>query len=271
MSHILNESLFSIRQIASASGLSRAMIIKLEEAGFLKPVKINPKNGYRYYDALSVSKLHQYKMMRDIQLSQQDIFNYYQQNLNPDSILEALNTRIHMMERFRDELALRHNRENNYCISEITLPASTAFCRTEKVDSIPDSYIFALNVHHEAIEKGFRISYQEMPFTERYDTETAGRKKKEEPYLLKICIPVDPTCKGREGTEFFPETKALSILYYGGFDEFNHMWKLLWDDFHKRKLTPAGKGRGIGVLFPYVDPELPLDQLTARFAIPVNT
>lgn len=45
--HALEPEQYSIRQVAKACGLSRAMILKLEAEGFLTPRKINPETGYR--------------------------------------------------------------------------------------------------------------------------------------------------------------------------------------------------------------------------------
>lgn len=269
MSHVRNSTLFTIRQTAKASGLSRAMILKLEKAGFLTPTEVNAETGYRYYDSLSVSKLQQYQMMRRIAMPQQLIFDYYRRELEPDVILDYLTEHIRLMERFREEMNLRHDRGNHRRVSELILPACAAYCETDDVDSVADSYVFALNVHHAAIERGLALSDHELPFTERFDTRIAGRGGPASPYRLKVCLPVSPEHIGEPGVERFPETRALCILYYGGFDEYNEMWRVLWDEFNRRGLTPAGPGRGIGVLFPYVEPGMRMDRLTARFAIPI--
>lgn len=45
-SHAMEPALFSVRQVSEAVGLSRSMLVELEQKGFLMPARVNPKTGY---------------------------------------------------------------------------------------------------------------------------------------------------------------------------------------------------------------------------------
>ena len=55
---------FTIKEFAKACGLSRTTLIRMEESGFIKPCKVDPVTGYRYYDAVNVTELVQYKFLQ---------------------------------------------------------------------------------------------------------------------------------------------------------------------------------------------------------------
>ena len=53
--------LFSMKEITNACGVSRSTLLRMEEDGFLKPYKIDPESGYRYYDLQNVAAVGQYQ------------------------------------------------------------------------------------------------------------------------------------------------------------------------------------------------------------------
>ena len=52
-----NRKLFTIKEMTQACGVSRTTLIRMEEDGFLKPYRVDPDSGYRYYDLQNVTEL----------------------------------------------------------------------------------------------------------------------------------------------------------------------------------------------------------------------
>ena len=71
-----DEKLYTTREVAKICGISRATLLRMEEAGFDTPRKINPESGYRYYDAMNILKIQRYLSLTRLGLRQRDIKGY---------------------------------------------------------------------------------------------------------------------------------------------------------------------------------------------------
>lgn len=69
---MLEETCFSVRQLAAAAGVSTRTLHYYDEIGLLKPVR-NPDNQYRQYDRDAMLRLQHILFLRELGLSLEDI------------------------------------------------------------------------------------------------------------------------------------------------------------------------------------------------------
>ena len=85
--------LFTITEVARACGVSRSTLLRMEESGFLKPFRVDPETGYRYYDLSAVSAVGQYQMLQSIGLTRKEIGDVYYERIDSSDFLEMLRQR----------------------------------------------------------------------------------------------------------------------------------------------------------------------------------
>ena len=269
----LSPELFSIRQVCDACGISRAMLIKLENAGFLVPAQVNAKTGYRWYDLYNVSKLQQYQNLRSLGLSLKEIEAVY----SPDSadaerVLSTMKDRLQQLLRCIDELSLRLGRQENAIFSVMELPELTCLCGRGRFSSMREKERFTYGLHAEVAKRGLRLLPSEPIFTLREDTRDEHADEK--PHEITVCIPIDPAfLQGRntENVEVIPACHALSLLLRGDYrspEMLSRAHTAIWAEMDRRGLTADGPLRTLGLLAPYVNIRIETSESVLRFAVP---
>ena len=82
------------------------------------------------------------------------------------------------------------------------------------MDPPPAIVRVGFNAHSDAVQHGYRLLSTEPLFSMRMDYGM--------PFTSTICIPLDPrelTDSSPDYIKTIPGCKALSMLYYGGYDE----------------------------------------------------
>lgn len=267
----VGRELFSIGQACAACGLSRSMLIKLENAGFLRPCKIDSHTGYRYYDMFDISRLQQYQTLRLLGLSTSEVMDYYgNDERHKQTILANMRERLQTLERSVEELSVRLERREELTFSLLDLPDLTCYCQTVTCTQPLDAERHAFEAHTETVRRGWRMLPGESIFTIR-----TGADPLVTPYEVKICIPLDPQSLGRGprgDVELIPGGRALSVLYYGSYEQSRSLIDViaqLMAEVERRGLTPAGAVRSVGVVAPYVGREFAEKDSVFRFAVPV--
>ncbi|MDO5574557.1 MAG: MerR family transcriptional regulator, partial [bacterium] len=74
------KDLFPITMAATACGVSRSTLMRLEEKGLLTPVYTAPDSGRRYYDNHNVSRILQIQRFQTMGFSTAEIYDYYASN-----------------------------------------------------------------------------------------------------------------------------------------------------------------------------------------------
>ncbi len=69
----MKDQLMLIGEIADFFGVSRKAIRLYEKKGILKPVKVDPRNGYRYYSAAQVQQLNALLELKSLGFSLEEI------------------------------------------------------------------------------------------------------------------------------------------------------------------------------------------------------
>lgn len=267
----IRRDLFSMKQTVKTTGLSRAMLLKLEQAGFLTPKEINKKTGYRYYDTFNIHKLLEYKRLRFSGLSQAEVFSYYdaEDNSVMTGILEMMRRRDQILQKDIELLSLRLEKDKrNHSFSYYDFDKT--LCLTFESDFTKPSDIMtvAYNQSVEIVSRGLMASYTQPIFTIRYDTQKASI-----PYHTKVCLPIKPDVpKNADLTdvEWIPACHTYSMLFYGseGYDEAR---QLLWDKVKESGHTPIGNElRSESIVAPYVNMRISPEDFVTRFCIPIE-
>lgn len=269
----LTPELFSVKQVREACGLSRAMLIKLEDAGFLTPARVDAKTGYRWYDLFNISRLEQYLLFRALGLSLKEIQDLYSTDAAAaGNTLQSLENRLHLTQRCVEELSLRLGNHSDASFSVINLPNVTCFCGAGRFTFVREMEHLAFNLHTSAVKRGFRLLPTEPIFSMREDTREGWKGS----YRAKVCIPIDPAfLQGRlmDGVEVIPACRALSMLFYGDFrdpEALSRAHAAIWAEMDRRGLTADGPLRTLGIVAPYVDARAEAEDFVLRFAIPLK-
>ncbi len=64
-------------QVTKSCDIPRTTILRLESRGLLTPAFIDEKTGYRYYDNLNITKILHIKLLLSLDMSYDDISEYY--------------------------------------------------------------------------------------------------------------------------------------------------------------------------------------------------
>lgn len=276
-SSAVRDDLFIVHKAVKAAGLSRTSIVKLERAGFIQPKKVNKKTGYRYFDIFNVYKLVQYRAMRLMGMTQQEIYGYFSDDADrSEEILEQMQVRLRLLQRGYEEFALRTAREKNDSFSFVDMDEMTCLTAEGEFSSLKEMEVAALNLSVEVVERRFGSLATEMMFGEWYDVQTERSDDAERLYHVKVCVPIEPKIPveaERTGVEVFPACRMFSILHYGSYEDvaaFDEARNRLWKEIEARGLKPVGAMRNIGVVAPYVGGSIDRKEDVFRLAVPVE-
>ena len=91
-------------------------------------------------------------------------------------------------------------------------------------------------------------------------------------YRMTVCIPVVPGPDADEdpGLRFFPETEALSVLGFGDYSVIAELWGQLYGEMDAAGLEPAGPGRLIARVAPYVGAHIRPDEFCYECIVPID-
>lgn len=273
----VRDDLFIVHKAVKAAGLSRTSIVKLEQAGFIQPKKVNKKTGYRYFDIFNVYKLLQYRTMRLMGMPQQEIYDYFSENEeHSEEILEQMRIRLKLLQRGYEEFSLRTAKEKCDSFSFVDMDEMTCLTEEGEFASLKDVEIAALNLSVEVVERGFGPLATEMMFGEWHDAQEKRSDGSVHSHCVKVCVPLEagiPLGADQTRVETFHACRMFSILHYGSYedaDAFDEARDRLWEEIEMRGLKPIGAMRNIGVAAPYVGGSIDRKEDVFRLAVPVE-
>lgn len=252
-------------------GLVASQLVELEQKGFLTPARVNPKTGYRSYDAFNVTKIEQYQTLRAMGLTQQDVFAYFEDT--PDKtrdILAKMKRRLALLQDGVEALSLRLRRDTEFHISEVELSDVCCYCKTVVSRGPEEGERFAYRTYEEAISHGFRLLPAEPMFLLRLEF---PKDRTDGKYLTKVCIPIESAGEAAEGVETIHGGKALSVLCCGDYKNNtlpDRGFAFLLSEIKRRGLTIAGAMRQISIVVSGVNICSAPEDYVLRLAIPVK-
>lgn len=200
--------LMSIGEAAKSLGITRKIILNYEDKGLLIPDKKDGTAGNRYYTPDSVSRIRTIRILQNLGLSLDEIYDYYNGNTDLEPLIARLET-------LRDELNLnieklkeRIKTENDFEIRIMQIPAQTIYCKTlrattieEKKEHLRDAVPTAIRTYGSDTSK--RMFFIQFPLAD--------------PDWISYCVAVAPGSQGADIIEL-PEETALCIFYHGSYE-----------------------------------------------------
>lgn len=262
------KNLFQISEAARACGLSRSTLMRMEEKGLLTPAYVSPTSGQRYYDNFNVARILQVEKFKAMGLDTEEIADYFARGGEVTELLSVLEERLRELSRGVEELRLRAGGSGGLSIQLMTLPAVTCCTRRCEGHTIAEKYNAMYGFYSECIRKGHVLSDEPL-FTISDRKDYLEGRISNEPYRYAVCVPVRPET-APEDAVVLPECRALSVLYYGGYDGVDEAFLTLGREVKARGLKPAGFVRVLGIVAPYSGREIETQRYCSRIVLPVE-
>ena len=265
-----DRQLFTIHELSRACGVSRATLLRMEECGFLTPYRIDPENGYRYYDAYNAAEVGQFQLLQSLGLSRSEITDFYYQKVDNRDFLKQQRIKLSQIQRILEELELRNDPSQQFSFSFVDLPEITCYCMEKEITSMKESETFFYTTHTESIKAGFQMMGTEPLFGLSENDFHISEKTPMIPAKTTACIPIVAPDHEDPHVVTFPATKAFSGLAKG---DYSIIWELcvrFWKEMKKRKLKATGRARFVGLVAPYTGKHISQDQFCYRLVVPVD-
>ena len=266
------EKLYTIREVAKICGISRATLLRMEEAGFVTPRMIHPENGFRYYDTMNILKIQRYLSLKRLGISQKDILSYYNGTLDKPAFLSEIRERLDLAQRCVDEFEAYFSERESISFSYYNLPEMTCYCFPCPIRKIKEQ----VEYNYLEIKKMYDMGFRPYPSTPMFcaipDLEHVYDGKDPEPYTSTICMSVCPDeIPDPSRVVHVKPRQAFSLLYHGDSDEvMENGGHILLDEMKKRNIHAAGPLIGINVVGVFFGNEIDPRDYVFRFAIPVE-
>ena len=264
-----NRKLFTVKEMTQACGVSRTTLIRMEEDGFLKPYRVDPDSGYRYYDLQNVTAVGQYQRLQEAGLSRKEIADLHFERVDSRKFLEAQRQKLSRLQRFLDEYELRHDPSKAFSVSLVTLPAVTCYCAEITTFSPEETATLSYLAHERCVAEGYRMLGSE-PLFGIPDEQPARMDYAGTEHRFTLCIPVAAGSKPDPQLRFFPATEALSILGFGHYSVVPKLWDRLWSELDARGLEASEAARFIALVAPYAGAHYQPEDFCYECAVPIR-
>ncbi|MBO6309767.1 MAG: MerR family transcriptional regulator [Lachnospiraceae bacterium] len=267
-----DEKLYTIREVSRICGISRATLLRMEEAGFDVPRKINPESGYRYYDAMNILKIQRYLSLTRLGLTQKDILAYYNGTMDKQSFLTEIKEKLDIAQRCVDEFNAYFSERESISFSFYNLPEMTCYCFPCPIREIKKQ----VEYNYKEIKKMYDQGFKPYPSTPMFcavpGLDRIYNGKEPNPYTSTICMSVCPDELPNASRVIHVKSRqAFSMLYHGDSDYvMENGGHILLEEMKKRKLKPMGPLIGINVVGVFFGNEIAPEDYVFRFAIPVE-
>ncbi len=258
--------LFTVKELSRVCGVSRATLLRMEESGFLKPFRIDPDTGYRYYDAQNVTAVGQYQRLQAIGLSRKEITDLYYERVDWKTFLQTQREKLALMQTALDEFELRHDSTKNHTFSYVSLPAVTYYCTFVSAPSLEALATVTYVAYGKCVRAGYRIIGAE-PLAVMYDDRDSCLNPLSG---ITLGFPVIPGPDPDPNLRFFPATEAFSLLGFGNLSAIGQLWELMFKEVETRGLEPSGLPRLNSLVAPYSGLHFKTDEFCQQFLVPVR-
>lgn len=260
------KDLFQITEAAHACGVSRSTLMRMEKSGLLKPAYISEVSGRRYYDNFNVAHVLQVEKFKSLGLDNKEIIDYYKSGGQVSQLLSALESKLSELQRGVEELRLCEKQTDDILISTITLPETVCLMHRSMGRTVKDKYAVMFDFYRECVRKGYRLSDEPIfVISDRIDY--LNGYISEDKFPFHVCVPIK---NKTPDSVTLPACKALSVLYYGDYDNIDSAWITLGKQVKERNLTPIGSPRVLGIVAPYSGREISTRRYCSRLVVPVE-
>ena len=265
------EKLYTIREVANICDISRATLLRMEEAGFDTPRYTNPESGFRYYDVMNILKIQRYLSLKRLGVSQKDILAYYNGTLDKQNFLTKIREQLDIAQRCVDEFESSFTERESISYSYYTIPELTCYTFPCPIRQIKKQ----VEYNYSEIKKMYDAGFKPYPTTPMFivmpglDEVYDGTDK--EPFESTMCITINPkSIPDPSRVVHIKPRQAFSLIYHGDNDYImENGGKILLEEMKKRNLKPAGPLYGINIVGIFFGHEIDPDDYVFRFAIPI--
>ncbi|MBQ9198711.1 MAG: MerR family transcriptional regulator [Lachnospiraceae bacterium] len=265
------EKLYTIREVANICDISRATLLRMEEAGFDTPRYTNPESGFRYYDVMNILKIQRYLSLKRLGVSQKDILAYYNGTLDKQNFLTKIREQLDIAQRCVDEFESSFTERESISYSYYTIPELTCYTFPCPIRQIKKQ----VEYNYSEIKKMYDAGFKPYPTTPMFivmpglDEIYDGTDK--EPFESTMCITINPkSIPDPSRVVHIKPRQAFSLIYHGDNDYImENGGKILLEEMKKRNLKPAGPLYGINIVGIFFGHEIDPDDYIFRFAIPI--
>lgn len=266
-----DQQLFTVSELARACGISRATLIRIEECGMLTPFRIDPRTGYRYYNAYNAAQVGQYLLLQSLGLTRDEITEFYLQKTDRRALLKMQREKFDRMARVLEELEIRSSVISGISFSYINLPEQTCFCLESELSSPEKGELFFFKAHEQCIKEGFRLLGTEPLFGLNSGNWRLSSAQSAVPTKTTACIPVEAHEKSDPRLTVFPAIYAFSGVAYGDYGMIGDLSMRFWQEIGARGIRPIGPVRFYGLTAPYTGNHLSPELYCYRMVAPVES
>lgn len=127
----------SINTLAKHCNLSRATLLRMEEAGLLTPAYKDPESGYRYYDISNLDRVISIINYQNIGLSKKEIADIFNNADCVEDYLNRLKEQHLLIVREIDKLSTINSKDSTFHIRQIDYYGKNYLRYTEEVSNEP--------------------------------------------------------------------------------------------------------------------------------------
>lgn len=238
-----NSNLFQIGEVANLLGISRKMILDYENDGLIKPSYIDEFTGYRYFDSITIAKLHLILDLRKADMSIRQIHKYLNGKLLYEEQIADFRNKIQHIENAIEQLSLRNLKSSSVSnVSETLLGEIYCICKDVVVTDIDDGINAFTETYFDCLRRKYCLDKYHNNFCEFPKDILSDDLYDTTDFSMKICIAIESNEKTHD-CEFFPETKAVVISYCGSYENGLLAYKALQTYIKENNLLPNGYPR----------------------------
>ncbi len=235
---------FTVAEVARACNVSRTTLIHLEECGFLKPSRVNPVTGYRYYDSNNILDIGRYKRLQSLGFTRNEITDIYNDREDSREYVESKRKHLRELQLFINEYDLSRAHTKEPVSSLLSLPEASCYCEDISSASFERAELTSLGYYKKVISSGFRVIPEQPPIV-LADDWTAIASHSPSGCHLTVCIPVipDPSQLKDPHLRFFPGSEAFSVSGFGEYSILSDLFSHFFTELSERNLETSGPVR----------------------------
>lgn len=264
------ETLYSVGQIATACGVSRSTLLRLDEEGLLVPAVHNPNRMYTFHDMM---KLRQIVMLHSYGFTHAVIKEYFEDNGNYNNLFAILSAKQSDIFYFMSEMQLRMNTEHKIHVQGLYAPEIICHCK-----NLGKSFPY-YSMHtdligrqmKDVIDKKYEISPSKPLFvTTPWEDLAAGADfAAEREFTGHIPLAEMPENPDPDVIKI-PKTRVLSVLFHGPSVPMPEIIKEMKEKIEREHLVAKGPLYLISMVGPHLGLDIPPERYLARIILPIE-
>ena len=266
-----DRKLYTSAEVCRACGISRTSLFRLEEYGFIRPYRVNPKTGYRYYDLHNITSIGQFQKLQSIGLTKKEITDVYYERVDSEKFIAEQRQKLNNLQHFLREYEYCHDHKGDRYGSVISLPAVTCYCAHSVSHSMEEAAIYNFRAHEKCVEEGYQLLGSE-PIFGIIDEDAVLKDLAVSGVGFTFCIPVNPQHKKPVGENIrtIPEIQGFSAIVFGDYSVVPGQLEYFQEEISRMGLRRSGPTRIIMHVGSYAGSHYKKEDYCYEIVIPVD-